>query len=259
MLGLSRSVVSGLIAAGFVKPVRGARREYRFSFQDLVVLRAAHALTRADISPSRILRALRTLRAKLPLDVPLAGLSVRAVGNAVVVREGAAEWRTEDGQYVLQFDVTNRGGNLAFLAPPVAQPPEEDWFERALSLEQDQPAKACDAYRRAIDADPGHREAYINLGCLLHERGALHEARTTYREGLSACGPDPMLIFNLAVLEEDLGALDVAKRRYLEALALRPDLADAHFNLARLYEGSGAHKEALRHWSAYRKLAPTQQ
>jgi hypothetical protein len=56
LLGLSRSVVYGLIEAGFVSPARGPRREYRFSFQDLVVLRAAQALTAASIPPARIRR-----------------------------------------------------------------------------------------------------------------------------------------------------------------------------------------------------------
>jgi hypothetical protein len=41
LLGLSRSIVTGLIDAGFVSPARGRRKEYRFTFQDLVMLRAA--------------------------------------------------------------------------------------------------------------------------------------------------------------------------------------------------------------------------
>ena len=45
MLGLGRSVITGLITAGFVSPSRGARTEYRFSFQDVVRLgpRTSHA------------------------------------------------------------------------------------------------------------------------------------------------------------------------------------------------------------------------
>ena len=41
MLGLSRGVISSLIAAGFVAPTRGPRNEYRFTFQDVVLLRTA--------------------------------------------------------------------------------------------------------------------------------------------------------------------------------------------------------------------------
>jgi len=49
LLGLPRSVVNGLVEAGFVTPARGRRREYRFSFHDLVLLRAAQGLAEAKI------------------------------------------------------------------------------------------------------------------------------------------------------------------------------------------------------------------
>ena len=35
--GLTRSVIAGFIQAGFVEPALGKRREYRFTFQDLIV------------------------------------------------------------------------------------------------------------------------------------------------------------------------------------------------------------------------------
>jgi len=63
MLGLSRTVLSGLIAAGFVTPARGPRNELRFSFQDLMLLRTAHALHAARIPPRKILHSLAKLRA----------------------------------------------------------------------------------------------------------------------------------------------------------------------------------------------------
>jgi len=41
MLGLSRSAIVRLVESGFVKPGRGPRRAYVFSFQDVVLLRTA--------------------------------------------------------------------------------------------------------------------------------------------------------------------------------------------------------------------------
>jgi len=41
VLRLSRSTIRSLVTAGFVTPARGRRREFRFSFQDLIVLRAS--------------------------------------------------------------------------------------------------------------------------------------------------------------------------------------------------------------------------
>src|SRR5437762_689533 len=71
---------------------------------------------------------------------------------------------------------------------------------------------------------------------------------------LDRCGPDATLLFNLAVLQEDLRQPQHAIDSYRAALDADPDLADAHFNLARLCEASGLKREAVRHWSAFRKL-----
>ena len=163
LLGLPRSVVSGLIDAGFVAPTRGRRREYRFTFQDLVVLRTAQGLSEAKIPPARILRSLRRLRAKLPQQMPLAGLRIEAVGDAVVVSEGQTQWRPDNGQYVLQFQVASPGGELAFFGPSQTHQPEpaEHWFERGLALEATDPDQACAAYRRVLDGDARDRKSVV--------------------------------------------------------------------------------------------------
>ena len=259
LLGLSRSIVCGLIDAGFVAPARGRRREYRFSFHDLVVLRAAQGLTEAKIPAARILRSLRRLRAQLPQQMPLAGLRIEAVGDSVVVSEGESQWQTDDGQYVFSFQIEAPDGQLAFLDPGPAQPAHADaqWFEHGLALEATDSEQACAAYRQAIAADAANVGAYVNLGRLLHERGALRDAETVYRNGIAKCASDATLLFNLAVLLEDLRRLRDAAAAYRDALAADPDLADAHFNLARLCEAQGMRREAVRHLSAFRKLIGT--
>jgi len=256
LLGLSRSIISRLIDAGFVSPTRGRRREYRFTFHDLVLLRAAQGLTEAKISSTRILRSLRRLRAQLPEQMPLSGLRIEAVGDAVVVSEGQAQWRPDDGQYVMRFQVESPGGRLAFMAPAEASVHEarEHWFEQGVALEASDPSKASEAYRRALEADPTHRGAAINLGRLLHERGELREAEGVYRAGLADAGADATLLFNLAVLLEDLKRPDEARISYRAALKADPAMPDAHFNLARLCEAQGLRQEAVRHLSAFRKL-----
>src|SRR5690349_3216782 len=152
VLRLSRGTIRGLVQAGFVTPARGARREYRFSFQDLIVLRAARALIDANVSKRRITRALKDLRQHLPETVPLSGLSICAVGDRVVVRDGTAHWQTDDGQYVLGLDVSVEGGVLRVIEHTEAEetqpaPKEtEDWFARAIELEESDPRAALAAY-----------------------------------------------------------------------------------------------------------------
>ena len=256
LLGLSRSIVGKLIDAGFVTPARGRRREYRFSFQDLVVLRAAQGLSEAKIPSARILRSLRRLRAQLPDQMPLAGLRIEAVGDSVVVNEGDRQWQPEDGQYVFRFEVAAPDGGLAFVdpvEPPVAETPRP-WFEQGQALEAVDAEKAVEAYRRAIAQNARDLRAYVNLGRLLHERGRLNDAEAVYRAAIANCDADGTLLFNLGVLLEDRGRARDAANAYRAALNAEPGLADAHFNLARLCEAHGLRREALRHWSAFRKL-----
>src|SRR4051812_48419961 len=112
VLRLSRGTIRGLVQVGFVKPSRGARREYRFSFQDLIVLRTARALIDAKVPRRRIRAALDDLRRHLPEEAPLSGLSISAVGEQVVVREGHNHFQVEDGQYLLGLDVEVDHGEL---------------------------------------------------------------------------------------------------------------------------------------------------
>ena len=256
LLGLTRSMLRGLIDAGFVSPARGRRHEYRFSFQDLVVLRAARALSAAKLPTVRILRSLRRLRAQLPDTIPLSGLRVEAMGDSVVVVDGNTQWQPDDGQYVLRFQVESPGGRLAFRDRPSLPQSrsEEELFEDANAAETASPEAACALYRRIIAMDETYSAAYTNLGRLFHLQGQMADAESTYADGLARGGPDGILLFNLAVLLEDFGRPLEAAKMYRAALAETPDLMDAHYNLAILCQASGSKQEAFRHLSAYRKL-----
>jgi tetratricopeptide (TPR) repeat protein len=278
VLQLSRSTIRGLINVGFVKPERGPRREYRFSFRDLIVLRAARALIHAKVPRKRIRRSLADLRRHLPETMPLSGLSICAVGDRVVVRDGAARWQADNGQYLLGLDVVLENGVLQMIehapeatarepSPLVARQPlpqvarsadstksAEQWFAEALELEGADARAAGAAYERAVSIDPHHVSSWINWGRLLHERGATVEADGVYRRALEACGRDALLMFNRGVLLEDLGKTGAALEAYQAAIAEDPTLADCHYNLARLYEELGKPQHAIRHLGQYRRL-----
>jgi hypothetical protein len=90
VLRLSRSTIKGLIDGGFVKPERGPRRQYRFSFQDLIVLRTARALTQAKI-PARRGRALEDLRITCPTRCNSRSQHARSVTQSCAT---AARWQS---------------------------------------------------------------------------------------------------------------------------------------------------------------------
>jgi len=254
ILGTTPARITSLITAGFVTPERGPRRQFVFTFQDLIALKMAQGLTSARLSARRISRSLKLLRAQIPDVTPLAGLRIEAVGNAVVVNDGDSQWAADSGQYLLGFQVLARNDHVLVLEREASGGQARSWFALAIEAEQANPQQAGDAYESAIKCDPSQAAAHSNLGRLCHEQGRLSDAETVYRRGLVHCPKDATLLFNFAVLLEDLRKNEEAAACYQQAVTAAPDFADAHFNLARLYDARGLQREAVRHFSAYRQL-----
>jgi tetratricopeptide (TPR) repeat protein len=129
-----------------------------------------------------------------------------------------------------------------------------DWYERGIELEQEEPAAAMAAYRRALAQAPGLADAHLNLGRLLHEAGDPAGAEDHYRMALAQEPGDALARFNLGVALQDQLRLGEAAAAYLEALVHDPGLADAHFNLSGVYEQLGDQAAAFRHLRTYRTL-----
>jgi hypothetical protein len=260
MLGLSRGIVAGLIAEGFVTPARGRRNEWRFTFQDLMLLRTAHALQASKIPPRKILRSLARLKGTLPQELPLTGLRITAIGADVAVRSPQGQWQADSGQLLMDFDVTPVAGSVVILArdtaPPVpsAPPGAPAWFERGLALEATDPAAAEAAYRQALALAPDLEAACLNLGAMLSDSGRYDELRALCDEAVQHCPGSALIHFNRGVALDHLESLPEAMASYERSLALDPTLADAHYNLGRLREQIGDERGALRHFSAYRRL-----
>jgi tetratricopeptide (TPR) repeat protein len=256
LLRLPRSTIRALIDAGFVSPARGPRKAWRFSFQDLIVLRTAQALVAAKVPAKRITRSVRELRRHLPDAMPLSGLSICAVADRVVVKEGARRWQAESGQYLLAFEGDPANGSLSVMAPKRAAPKASanDWFDRGIDLEETDSAAALEAYAEALKVDPKLVDAHVNRGWLLHEAGRFGEAERAYRAAIAACGDEPLVLYNLGVLLADMERKKEAIEVYEAALRGNPGFADCHYNLALLCEELGMPREAIRHMAQYRKL-----
>ncbi|MGH8509703.1 MAG: tetratricopeptide repeat protein [Gammaproteobacteria bacterium] len=259
LLRLRRSTIRTLIEAGFVSPARGPRNAWRFSFQDLIVLRTAQALVAANVPPRRITRSVKELRRHLPDSMPLCGLSICAVGDRVVVREGRRRWQADSGQYLLAFEGDPTEGSMKVNQCADVEPltSAQEWFDRGVSLESGDSEAARQAYERAVAANPTFLDARLNLGRLLHEAGRFSHAERVYHDAIDACGSDPVVLYNLGVLLDDMGRKNEAMETYQAALHHDPDLADCHYNLALLCEELRKPKDAIRHMAQYRRLIET--
>lgn len=263
MLGLSPSRIRAYATKGFLDPERGARGELRFGFHDLIILRTAGELSAARIPERKVKRVLQRLREQLPHGHTLSGVRIAADGERVIVRDGGAVWNPESGQSLFDFSVSEIAEKTTPLLIRAAADARkranelsaEEWYELACELEMTSPKEAKDAYQRAIQADPDHADARVNLGRMLHEEGAPAAAEKQYRAALRADPQHETAAFNLGVALEDLGRIDDALAAYRNALALDPRNADAHYNLAGIYERRGEKQAALRHLKMYRQIS----
>jgi tetratricopeptide (TPR) repeat protein len=242
-----------------VDPERTGRGHYRYSFQDIVLLRAARRLCGPRLSTRRIAEILNELSETLPADRSLSSVQLRRVGSRILARDAEALWEPESGQTLLDFDSGSQ--------PNVAELPlrggfciretdnAADWFELALEYENGGSiAEAERAYRRACERDPLHVNSRINLGRLRHAGEALEEAEAFYRQALEIDARHPIALFNLGVVLEDRGNADSAIECYKLSIDADSEIAEAHYNLARLYVRQSSEAEAIRHYARYKAL-----
>jgi len=259
LLDASPARVRGWVKAGLVTPGRGPRGALLFSFRDVAFLRRVRDLESERVPPRRVRRVLEQLRDDGRHD--LAALRLEARRGEVVLREDDALWSAESGQGLFEFgprpggaailDLPSRGAAIASERSLAA----EDWYSLGCDLERREPDRAREAYLRAVELDPSHAEALIDLGCLCHEQGDLGEAEKHYRGAVALRPGDATAQFNLAVVLDDQRRESEARAGYESALAADPACSEAHFNLARLCERTGDRTGAVRHLTAYRRLS----
>lgn len=144
-------------------------------------------------------------------------LRMDALADAEPASQRERAWRLHDeGSLVDAIEAWR----LALLE---STPTAEDHFVLADWLyAAGQPAAARERYYAALEVDPDHLEARVNLGCVLSDLGEHQLAIAAIR-----------------------GAIDQHEA-----------YADAHFHLARVHEKQGDHEAAAPHWRRFLELAP---
>ncbi len=264
LIGLPESAVRSCVRAGLIGT---AELPVRLSFRDLSALRTVKSVVGAGIPLSRARRELVAIQRQLPPGASLAEVPIE-------VRDGHLWVRGEPaplvGQLPLPFSPALGGhgeapaGQLHDLPTrPVEAPTPapaltaDDWFERAIALEDGDAAAAVDAYRRSLRLRPDCVEAWINLGRLHAEGGEGEAATECFSTALRLDPRDATAVYNLGVVAQDAGREQDAIFLYTRALELDGCLAEAHYNLATLFDQTGDSRQAIRHINEYRKLTKT--
>jgi len=257
LIGMKPDQVRHYVRRELIDPVRGERGEYRFNFQDVVLLRTAKSLLDANVSARKAYKILLKLQAELTHVDSLSSVRIFADGSNVVVRDDNQLWDAESGQAQLDFSVAELADNVASLANRnliIAKEGEDldsdEWYNLGLDLEEVDPDRAPEAYQRSIELNPTNADAHVNLGRLLQLKGNLKLAKRHYEFALEAVANHQLAYYNLGTVFDELDQVDQAADYYRRA----PSVPDAHYNLARIFDLKGDELAAQRHMKNYRQL-----
>lgn len=109
---LSPRRVRRMVYAGLVHPGRGRRGEYRFSFQDIVLLRMSKTLLASGVARRRIRHSLLRLGRQMPRGRPVTSVRMWTEGDRILARCGQVTWIPESGQILLNFGRSERPSQI---------------------------------------------------------------------------------------------------------------------------------------------------
>lgn len=260
--------------SGLLPATRSAERPMAYRFQDVIAARTAIGLLEKGLTTRQVREAVEAIRAWRPdVDQPLAALRVFSDQGRLVVRLDERLVEPRSGQLLLALPIGDlkeaareQSAEVVRVELPQAETPEvatepedaQGWVALGLMAEEggEGPAVAAERYRRALEIEPNHPGALLNLGNLVYLSGDLRQARNLYRAATRSAPDYPDAWYNLANVLDDLGHPDAAVGAYTTALELAPEYADAHFNLALLWEKEGHPDKAREHWRHYLLLDP---
>ena len=257
MLVISEQQLRGWQRQGFVPPAD------TFSFSDLIALRALQKLRENRIPSKQIGRALVSLKQKLSdVTSPLSELKIVSNGRSIAVHIAGQRMEAISGQMLFDFDTAEISAVRAFPQSAKAnrsvvdEKQAELWFQRGLELEESAApvAEALEAYKKAVELNPGAAGALVNLGTIHYHLRKFKEATEYYQKAVDVDPRYALAHFNLGNLCDERGLIEDAFKHYETALKLSPDYADAHYNVALLCEQTGDYLKATRHWKAYLKV-----
>jgi tetratricopeptide (TPR) repeat protein len=236
-----------------------------YSFSDLLKIKKVRDLCAMRVRPAVIRESLEAMQKQASgMGNPLveAGASSTTKHHRVAFRHEGRLLEPIAGQFVMDFTPREKIVSSAPIPAAEAAPREDDaaaWFARGIALEED-PAtqtEALVAYQKALEFQPNHAAAHINLGTLYYNRQDFALAEKHYRAALRSDPRYALAYFDLGNVLDETGRVQEAIQTYKMAVQLAPTYADAHYNLALAYEKIREPRKALKHWQVYIKLDTT--
>ncbi|MGH9530838.1 MAG: tetratricopeptide repeat protein [Terriglobales bacterium] len=253
ILRVTAQQLAGWERAGLIEPAEV------YSFFDLLKLKKLLDLRSKRVRPAVIRESLKAMQRQVAgMENPLLEAGTFSTGTRVAFRHRGSAVEPIAGQFVMDF--TSRE-NVVAARVKTLRPAEsaEEFFARGIALEEEPAmhAQAIEAYQHALELDPSHAAAHINLGTLYYNRREYGLAEQHYRQAVDVDPRYALAYFDLGNVLDETGRLPDAAQAYKVAIQLAPTYADAHYNLALAYEKMKQPRKALRHWQTYARMDAT--
>lgn len=237
-----------------------------YSFFDLLQLKKLRDLAAKRVRPAVIRQSLEAMQKQVAgMENPLIEAGTFSTRSRVAFRHQGRAFEPIAGQFIMDFapgsavvpaQLRRPTNSREYVKPVRAAETAADFFARGVALEEDPASQneAIAAYKKAIELEPRHAAAHINLGTLYYNRQDYRLAEAHYRAAIVADARYALAHFDLGNVLDETGRLDEAIRAYRQAILLAPTYADAHYNLALAYEKLKQPRKALTHWRAYTRM-----
>ncbi|MEN0109458.1 MAG: tetratricopeptide repeat protein [Planctomycetota bacterium] len=252
------SAIRRWVRRGALRPACRVKHLAYFALDEVRVARLLSRLLRDGRSLASIDHAIDAARREAAaVGCPLSALSLAVVDGLLIVhrQDGVAE---AGGQRRLDFaDGEADAAEVVAVLPLTPAGPPDSPRDRAWALsEAGEPHAAIEALRLAMLESRPTAEDHFTLGDWLYELGDTPAARERYYAALELEPEHSEARLNLGCLFVDAGEIDLAIAAFRGVLDQHENLADAHYHLARLLDERGDSSAARDHWRRLLDLAP---
>ncbi|QDV76137.1 tetratricopeptide repeat protein [Botrimarina mediterranea] len=258
LVGAPLAAVQRWARRGVIRPACWVQRLAYFDFEEARVAQLLSDLLREGRSLAAIDSVVDRLAAAHPAyDRAIAELPLVIEGGELLVR-GEAALRDVSGQRRFDFDeVSDEDATIVLRMDSLADAEPTTQRERAWRLHDEGTLdEAIDAWRLAMLESPPTAEDHFVLADWLYAAGQSVAARERYYAALELDPEHLEARVNLGCVLSDLGEHQLAVAAVRGALDQHEAYADAHFHLARICEKHGDHEAAAPHWRRFLEIAP---
>jgi tetratricopeptide (TPR) repeat protein len=251
ILAVSPERIRYWVRRRLILPTLQRGRNYRFAFNDLLVMRLAKELlpSRRHLEP--IQRCFERAREFIAPGRPVTALKLLNDEGRIVVSDGGVLFEAETGQLLLDFRHERPAGKVEDSFGPARV---RERFEEARRIAEEDPLRALTIYSELIGREPGNFEAHLRLATLLEREGDLTGALRHLLGAAAIVPASGEVHLKLGLLYRRRGEDQHALRGFLRALECDPTLVEAHRNTAELFEAAGRKRDAQKHLNAIHRL-----